>query len=41
MTRISKDGGIDDMVANSNKPIDRVAKLSIRQLHTNDNNSAI
>ena len=33
MTRISKDGGIDDMVASTKKPINRVEKVSIRALY--------
>lgn len=32
MTRISKDGGIDDMVKTSHKPIHRVDKVTIRSL---------
>ena len=33
MTKISKDGGIDDQVASASKPINRVDKVSIRALH--------
>ena len=33
MTRISKDGGIDDMVASTQKPIKQVEKVSIRALY--------
>jgi len=32
MTRISKDGGIDDMVKTAVKPINRVEKVTIRSL---------
>lgn len=32
MTKISKDGGIDDMVKHTNKPINRVEKVTIRSL---------
>jgi len=32
MTRISKDGGIEDMVKSSHKPINRVEKVTIRSL---------
>ena len=34
MTRISKDGGIEDMVKTSHKPINRVDKVTIRSLQT-------
>ena len=36
MTRISKDGGIEDMVKQTNKPINRVDKVTIRQLQVDD-----
>lgn len=32
MTRISKDGGIDDMVRTTSNPINRVDKVTIRSL---------
>ena len=32
MSHISKDGGIDDMVKTSSKPIHRVDKVTIRSL---------
>jgi len=32
MTKISKDGGIEDMVRTTNNPINRVEKVSIRAL---------
>lgn len=32
MTRISKDGGIEDVVKSTSKPINRVEKVTIRSL---------
>ena len=40
MTRISKDGGIDDMVKSTGKPINRVDKVSVRALQTDQPSAA-
>ena len=36
MTRISKDGGIEDMVRTTSNPINRVDKVTIRSLQQPD-----
>jgi hypothetical protein len=33
MQKISKDGGIDDMVLTADKPINPLTKVTIRSLH--------